>query len=206
MHLTSQSGQTNIVHFLNTNQDIFGGLHNTWKVPEWTIYLLTWIDSTQIYIEAFENVIGKDSQLLRKQNNELEVQRKKTCNCQGSWKAEPCRVYWLLLGDQASTIEMPLVLCRTTYQPTNNHTRTINYMRVSYDPHIQYNPLPELTILGSFLCNSSRAFPKAPDSSSKETWKRKTVEINRYKPVLMPNEYQLHGPFKDKYDFPGEKD
>lgn len=105
----------------------------------------------------------------------LKFKGKYTCNCQGSWKAKPCRVYWLLLHDQALTREIPLVLCKTTYQPTNKQMRNVKYtsMRVPCDPDTFSYQFYKLTIFGSFLCNSSRALSKEPLSSSKETWKEK---------------------------------
>lgn len=39
-------------------------------------------------------------------------------------------------------------------------------------PYIQINFKPKLTILDSFLRNSSRAFSRDPDSSNKEIWEK----------------------------------
>jgi len=119
--------------------------------------------------------------------------KEKTCNCQGSWKVKPCRVYWLLLDDQPLTREIPLVLCKTTYQPTNKQTRNVKstIMCASYYPNTFNHQFCELTIFGSFLCNSSRALSKEPLSSSKETWNEKKIQMRfpaatAMKNVLMP--------------------
>lgn len=75
-------------------------------------------------------------------------------------------------------------------------------MCVSNDPSKLNYQLYKLTIFGSFLYNSSRALPKEPLSSSKETWKKK-IQVRSpagtdIKTVLVPNEGFKAGKFQGK--------